>query len=185
MRSERADVNIGRTILRLASTITLASVLACGPAPRSASPTTAPEESASAPGALAFDAVHVPSHEPAFDREVLFAPGSSEPLASSSDALDEIVRAMAATPEVSLLAVMGSAASNERPEMADERATRVIALLAAHGVEKSRLAARRFKPPVEARCGVTDPSEAAVVRERELARARAVHFAIARADERR
>jgi hypothetical protein len=94
---------------------------------------------------------------------------------------------MKAIPSVLLLAVMGHTGSTEGPEIADQRAARVIDLLIARGVEPSRLEARPFTPPPaveEMRCGMTTAAEREIERKTALAAERAVHFAIARVDDR-
>ncbi|MEO7112292.1 MAG: hypothetical protein ABI183_17735 [Polyangiaceae bacterium] len=167
-----------------------AAIVGCR-APSSASPPSTPPPSApcsSTPhaDALHFPALRIDSNQRPFARDIFFAPGSSEPLAPSLAALDQIAETMKAIPSVSLLAVMGHTGTAESAEIADQRAARVIDLLIARGVERTRLEVRPFTPPpaVEVgRCGMTTPDEREIERKRALAAERAVHFAIVRVDE--
>ena len=175
---------------RVFAVVELALIVGCRP-PSSAPASNAPSSSAacsnaSSTEALTFSALRIDSNQKPFAHAILFASGSSDPLASSMGALDQIAGSMKAIPNVSLLAVMGHGDKTESPEIGDQRAARVIDLLIARGVERARLEARPFAPPPaveEARCGNTTPAEIETERKRALAAERAVRFAIARIDE--
>jgi hypothetical protein len=172
-------------LLRLFGAIAFAAIVGCR-SPSSASPPSTACAAAPSADALRFPALRIDTRQRPFAHDIFFAAGSSEPLASSVAALDQISDAMKALPNVSLLAVMGHTESTESPEIADQRAARVIDLLIARGVDASRLEARPFTAPPAAEglgCGMTTPEEREIERKRALAAQRTVRFAIARDDD--
>ena len=85
--------------------------------------------------------------------EVRFERDSTAPLALSVGEIDRVAESLRASPRLELVGVSGHADQDEPGDLATRRATEVIALLVARGVDRSHLEVRPAAPTATAMRG--------------------------------